>query len=114
MSTLVMLASISSNVQVSTSEWMRSREPMGKWWSHFEQTFRFSSSSLSKSIVSHVGHFVQRPSGISRFLVLDLPAPSFDFLVKVVCVCAMGGGVSAGSIVVVPPNDFFTNEVVSI
>ena len=29
-STLVMSASISSNVQVSTSEWMRSRAPMGK------------------------------------------------------------------------------------
>ena len=29
-STLVMSASISSKVQVSTSEWMRSREPMGK------------------------------------------------------------------------------------
>jgi hypothetical protein len=35
-------------------------------------------------------------------------------LVKVVCVCAMGGGVSAGSTVDTPPIDFFENEVVSI
>jgi hypothetical protein len=69
---------------------------------------------LSKIIVSHVGHFVQRPSGISRFLDLELPVPSFGFFVKAVCVCAIGGGVSAGSIVETPPSDFFVNEVVSI
>ena len=40
-------ASISSNEQVSTREWMRSREPMGKWWPHLGQTLRLSSSSLS-------------------------------------------------------------------
>jgi hypothetical protein len=35
----------------------------GKMMLHFGQTFKFSSSSLSKTIVSHVGHFVQSPSG---------------------------------------------------
>jgi hypothetical protein len=69
---------------------------------------------LSKTIVSHAGHFTQSPSGISRFLDLDLPAPSFGFFVKAVCVCAMGGGVSAGSIVETPPIDFFMNAVLSI
>jgi hypothetical protein len=93
---------------------MRSREPIGKWWLHFGQTFRFSSSSLSKIIVSHVGHFVQRPSGMSRFLVLDLPVPIFVFLAKVVCAVVLGGGVSAGSTIATPPIDFFVNEVVSI
>jgi hypothetical protein len=51
---------------------------------------------------------------MSRFLLLDFAAPSFGFLVKAVCVCAMGGGVNAGSIVVMPPTDFLRNEVVSI
>src|SRR5258706_3636625 len=59
------------------------------------QTFRLSSSSLSKSIVAHVGHLVQSPSGISRFLVLDLPEPSLSFLVKAGALPV--GGVKAGS-----------------
>src|SRR2546425_2178594 len=73
---------------------MRSRAPIGKWWPHLAQTLRFSSSSLSKSIVAHFGHFVHRPSGISRFL--DLVEPSFGFLLKAASAPA-GGGVTAGS-----------------
>src|ERR1700733_12088540 len=106
-----MLASISSNVQVSTNEWMRSREPMGKCRLHFGQTFEFSSSSLSKIIVSHVGHFTQSPSGMSRFFVLDFPEPRRGFLGSAVILCA--GGVNAGSITSMPI-DFFVNEVVSM
>src|SRR5258706_3280070 len=111
MSTLAMSASISSNVQVSTNEWMRSREPMGKWYWHFGQTLRFSSSSLSKIIVSHVGHLVQSPSGISRFLVFDLPVPSLGLRVNVGDLPV--GGVKAGSTVSMP-SSFFVNVVVSM
>src|SRR5258706_994395 len=109
-STMVMSASISSNVQVSTSEWMRSREPMGKWCWHCVQTLRFSSSSLSKTMVLHFGHLVHRPSGISRFLDLDA---SRGFLANVVGALGGGGGVTAGS-VVSRPSDFLVNEVVAI
>ena len=48
--------------------YLRSREPMAKWWLHLAQTFWFSSSSLSKIMVSHLGHLVHRPSGMSSFL----------------------------------------------
>src|SRR5689334_3060402 len=73
------------------------------------QTLRFSSSSLSKTIASHLGHFVQSPSGISFFFCL-LP-PSLGFLRNVVSVL-VGGGVTAGS--TSKPNDFLVNEVVAI
>jgi hypothetical protein len=60
-------------------------------------------------MVLHLGHFVHRPSGISRFF--DLP-PSFGFLAKVVFPVG-GGGVTAGS-VVSRVSGFFVNEVVLI
>jgi hypothetical protein len=69
---------------------------------------------LSNSIVSQAGHLVQSPSGMSRFLVLDLPVPILVFLAKVGCVVAIGGGVNAGSTMLTPLIDFFVNEVVSI
>src|SRR5512132_2548691 len=72
------------------------------------QILRFSSSSLSKTIVSHFGHLVQRPSGISFFRCLP---PSFGFFRKVVSLFA-GGGVTAGS--TSKPRVFFVNEVVAI
>src|SRR5579863_6401717 len=110
MSTLDISASISSNVQVSTREWMRSRALMGKWCIHLGQTFSFSSNSLSKIIVLHLGHFVHRPSGMSRFLDFDFAGPSFGL--------GSGGtfsegGVSAGSTISLPPN-FFRKTVVPI
>src|ERR1700728_1441418 len=107
-STLVIAGSISSKVQVSTSEWIRSREPMGKWNWHFGQTFNFSSSSLSKIIVSQDGHLVHRPSGISRLRVLDLPEPSFAFLGRN---GLADGGVNAGSTCSTPIADLVKNEV---
>src|SRR4051794_8642862 len=70
----------------------------------------FSSSSLSKTIVLHLGHLVHRPSGISRFF--DFEEASFGFLTKVVLVLA-GGGVTAGS-AVSRPSVFFVNKVVAI
>src|SRR5690349_11321984 len=44
-------------------------------------------------MVEHLGHLVQRPSGISRFF--DFELASFGFLIKLVSVGA--GGVTAGS-----------------
>src|SRR5215831_598903 len=105
-----MPASISSKVQVSTSECMRSRELIGKWCWHCVHTLRFSSNSLSKTIVVHLGHLVQSPSGISRFL--DLAVASLGFFAKVVLPVG-GGGESAGS-VVSNPRVFLLNEVVAI
>src|ERR1041384_6839236 len=105
-----MSASISSNVQVSTSEWMRSRAPIEKWYWQWGQTLRFSSNSLSKTIVLHLGHLVHKPSGISRFLDL---ARSFGFLAKVAVLLVAGGGVTAGS-AVSRPRVFLVNEVVAI
>src|SRR6476646_3906912 len=89
---------------------MRSREPIAKWCWQCVQTFRFSSSSLSKTIVPHLGHLVHSPSGISRFF--DLAAASFGFLTKVVFLLT-GGGVTAGS-AVSSPSVFFVNKVVAI
>src|SRR5207249_12147536 len=89
---------------------MRSRAPIGKWWPHLAQTLRFSSSSLSKSIVAHFGHLVHKPSGMSRFL--DLVEPSFGFLAKAAPALA-GGGVTAGS-TVSRPRDFLMKLVVAI
>src|SRR5712671_5515442 len=89
---------------------MRSRAPIGKWWPHLAQTLRLSSSSLSKIIVAHFGHFVHRPSGISRFL--DLVEPSFGFLLKAASAPA-GGGVTAGS-TVSRPRIFLEKVVVAI
>src|SRR5690242_4878766 len=94
MSTLLIWASISSNVQVSTSEWIRSLELIGKWCWQCVQTFRFSSSSLSKTIVAHLGHLVHKPSGISRFL--DLAVASLGFFGKLEFGVG-AGGVTAGS-----------------
>src|SRR5580698_9398249 len=87
---------------------MRSRAPILKWKSHLGHTFRFSSSSLSKTIVPHFSHLVQRPSGMSRFL--DLPPEGFGFLTNFVSVVDTGG-VTAGS-AVSRPSDFFVKLVV--
>src|SRR2546422_5580724 len=89
---------------------MRSRAPIFEWCWHLGQTLRFSSSSLSKTIVEHFGHLLQSPSGIS--FLRDLPEPSFGFLTKPVSAVA-GGGVTAGS-TVSSPKLFFVNEVVAI
>src|ERR1051326_1463095 len=62
-------------------------------------------------MLSHFGHFVQRPSGISR--LRDLPPPSLGFLVKPVSELD-GGGVTAGSTLFSKPNVFLVNEVVAI
>src|SRR4051812_7559282 len=94
MSTLDICGSISSNEQVSTSEWIRSRAVMAKWFWHFGQTLLFSSSSLSKTMVEHFGHLVQRPSGIS--FLRDLVPASFGFFANVFSVVGGGGGVTAG------------------
>src|SRR5215469_3797916 len=83
---------------------------MGKWCIHLGQTFSFSSSSLSKIIVLHLGHFVHRPSGMSRFLDLALDEPSLGLGRGGTF---SGGGVKAGSTISVPPN-FFTKTVVPI
>src|SRR5438046_10233643 len=83
---------------------------MGKWWPHLAQTLRLSSSSLSKIIVAHFGHFVHNPSGISRFL--DLVEPSFGFLLKAASAPA-GGGVTAGS-TVSSPRVFLEKVVVAM
>lgn len=74
------------------------------------QTFRFSSSSLSYSIVAHLGHFVQSPSGMS--LLRDFPLLNLGFLTNAVSVLA-GGGVTAGS-AVSSPKVFFVNDVVAM
>src|SRR5437867_6767428 len=97
-STLPRLSSISWKVQVSTNECMRSRERIGKWCWQLRQTFRFSSNSLSKTIVLHLGHFVHNPSGMSRFRDL---AASLGFLTNEVFPVA-GGGVTPGSTTSVP------------
>src|SRR5215831_13817374 len=60
-------------------------------------------------MVLHLGHFVQSPSGISRFL--DFEA-SLGFLTNVVFPVA-GGGVTAGS-TVSKPSVFLFNAVVLI
>ena len=109
-STLDISASISSNEQVSTSALMRSRAPMGKCCPHLVQTFRLSSSSLSKIMVEHLGHFCHRPSGMSRFL--DLVEPSLGFFAKLASVPA-GGGVTAGS-AVSRPRVFLVKVVVAM
>src|SRR5437588_13104970 len=88
---------------------MRSRAPMGKWYWQWVQTLRFSSNSLSNTMVLHLGHLVQRPSGISRFFDF---APSFGFFAKVVLPVG-GGGVTAGS-AVSNPSVFLVNAVVLI
>src|SRR5258708_37651507 len=59
-------------------------------------------------MVEHFGHLDQMPSGISRFL--DLEVPIFGFLMKVVPELL---GEVAGSRVS-SPSDFFVNEVVAI
>src|SRR5438105_9169128 len=89
---------------------MRSRAPMGKWCWQWEQTLRFSSSSLSKTMVAHLGHLVQRPSGISRFLDLER---SLGFFAKLAALLEAGGGVTAGS-AVSRPRVFLLKEVVAI
>src|ERR1051325_7894550 len=89
---------------------MRSLEPMGKWCWQCVQTLRFSSNSLSKTIVLHLGHLVHNPSGISRFL--DLAPASLGFLAKGGLLFT-GGGVTAGS-AVSSPSVFFVNMVVAI
>jgi hypothetical protein len=61
-------------------------------------------------MVSHFGHFVQSPSGMSRFL--DLPAPSLGFLGNVASL-SVGVGVNAGS-TVSRPSDFLVKEVVAM
>src|SRR6266850_8110995 len=73
------------------------------------QTLRFSSNSLSKTIVLHLGHLVHRPSGISRFLDLR---DTLGFLTKVVLLVA-GGGVTAGS-AVSRPSVFLVKDVVAM
>src|SRR5439155_17440307 len=73
------------------------------------QTLMFSSSSLSNTMVLHLGHLVHKPSGISR--LRDLEA-SLGFLAKVVLFVA-GGGVTPGS-AVSRPSVRFVNEVVLI
>src|SRR5437762_3368150 len=79
---------------------------------HLGQTFRFSSNSLSKTIVPHLvlGHLVQRPSGMSR--LRDLAPPSLGFLTKAVSLVG-GGGVTAGS-ALSSPRVFLVKEVVAI
>src|SRR6266550_5444239 len=89
---------------------MRSRAPMGKWYWQCVQTFRFSSNSLSNTMVLHLGHLVHKPSGISRFL--DFAPASFGFLAKVV-LPVEGGGVTAGS-AVSRPSVFLVKEVVAM
>src|SRR2546427_5173461 len=89
---------------------MRSRAPMGKWYWQWVQTLRFSSNSLSNTMVVHLGHLVQRPSGISRFLDF---ARSLGFFAKVVALLVGGGGVTAGS-AVSRPSVFLVKEVVAI
>src|SRR5262252_6717470 len=89
---------------------MRSRAPMRQWCWQCVQTLRFSSSSLSNTIVLHFGHLLQSPSGISRFLDLEV---SLDFLTKVVAVFETGGGVTAGS-ELSSPRVFFVKEVVAM
>ena len=89
---------------------MRSRAPMGKWCWQCGQTFRFSSNSLSKTIVAHFGHLVHRPSGMSRFR--DLRLGSLGFLANVV-LGVTGGGVTAGS-ADSSPSVFLVKVVVAI
>src|ERR1700757_4279522 len=71
----------------------------------------FSSSSLSKTMVAHLGHLVQRPSGMSRFL--DLPLASLGFLTNDFSAPLDGGGVTAGS-EVSRPRGFFMKMVVAM
>src|SRR5262245_40583650 len=61
-------------------------------------------------MAEHLGHLVQMPSGISRFL--DLEPPILGFLMNVVSVLG-GGGVTAGS-TVSSPSVFLENEVVAM
>jgi hypothetical protein len=61
--------------------------------------------------VAHLGHFVQSPSGISRFR--DFAEVSFGFFVKAVPGLVAGGGVTAGSTDSVP-GIFFVKELVLI
>jgi len=75
--------SCSANDPLSTSISMRSRAPIRKWCSHFEQTFMFRASCLLNSISPQDGHFVQRWSGNSfglrpkglRSLIAGVPRP---------------------------------------
>ena len=62
-------------------------------------------------MVSHLGHLVHRPSGISRFFFLL--APSLGFLTKAVSE-PVGGGLSAGSVGSTVPGGFFVNKVAAI
>src|SRR6516162_3451101 len=89
---------------------MRSRALMGKWWLHLGQTLRFVSNSLSKIIVLHLGHLVQRPSGISRFLDLGLDEPSFGLRGSA---GGFRGTVRAGSMIGTP-TVFLANKLCSI
>src|SRR5262245_20882091 len=61
-------------------------------------------------MVPHLGHLVQRPSGISRFL--DFVVPSFGFLGKVVS-AGVGGAAIAGS-GASNPRVFLVKEVVAM
>src|SRR5258708_39718195 len=107
-----MSASISSKEQVSTSEWIRSRALMEKWYWHLGQTLRFSSSSLSNTIASHLGlrHLVHNPSGISR--LRDLPPPSLGFFKKAGSAPEAGGLTAATAVSM--PSGFFLKEGVAI
>ena len=60
--------------------------------------------------MEHLGHFVQRPSGISRFL--DFEAAIFGFFGKAAAE-ETDGGVTANSDVS-KPNDFLVKDVVAI
>src|SRR5688572_15624277 len=62
-------------------------------------------------MVEHLGHLVQRPSGISRFL--DFPVVSLGFLTNAVSGLPFGG-VTPGSTVVSTPRLFFVNDVDAI
>jgi hypothetical protein len=61
-------------------------------------------------MVSHFGHFLHRPSGMSRFR--DLRLGGFGFFTKVV-VGGAGGGVTAGSADSIP-SVFLLKDVVAI
>jgi hypothetical protein len=61
-------------------------------------------------MLSHLGHFVQSPSGISRFF--DFELPSFGFRKNVVS--ADGGGGDDGGSRVSNPTFFFVKLVVVI
>src|SRR5205085_2284364 len=61
-------------------------------------------------MLAHLGHLVQRPSGMSR--LRDLVAPSLGFFANAVSVL-LGGGVTPGS-TVSSPRVFLLKEVVAI